>query len=227
MSENKSSDKPVTPVLKILNQIKNGMISLENDPLSTDLRVECVEYLWMTEAQPVAVMAQLLHVNEKTIRRDKDEIRARNAEKLTPEETIKLLGEFTGKLTETTENLMRLARDNKGSVQEKAQAGMYAYKAIEGQIAVLQKLGYAPSKPLQIEADVHHHQEEEFSVDQLKSELAELEKMAENKARKDPAITKLIETAKHQLALAEAKNTVVELKNRISQPQGNSGEQGQ
>jgi hypothetical protein len=65
MSDEKSPDKPVTPVLSILKQIRGGEINLENEPLSTDLRMECVDYLWMTEAQPVAVMASLLHVSEK------------------------------------------------------------------------------------------------------------------------------------------------------------------
>jgi len=216
MPEEKGPDKTVTPVLTILRQIRNGEINLQNDPLSTDLRVECVEYLWMTEAQPVAVMASLLHVNEKTIRRDKDEIKARNAKKLSPEESLALLGELTAKITETTENLMRLARDNDGSVQEKAQAGMYAYQSIQGQIAILQKLGFAPSKPLMIEAEVHHHQEEDMNVDQVRAELSELEKMAEAKGRKDPAVMSLIETAKQQLALAEAKNTVAELRNSLN-----------
>lgn len=216
MSDEKNPDKPITPVLTILGQIRNGTMKLENDPLSTDLRVECVDYLWMTEAQPVAVMAALLHVNEKTIRRDKDEIKSRNAKKLSPEESLVLLAELTGKITETTENLMRLARDNKGSVQEKAQAGMYAYKAIEGQIALLQKLGFAPSKPLLVEAEVYHHQEEDMNVDQVRAELSELEKMAEAKGRKDPAVMALIETAKQQLALAEAKNAVVALRNNLN-----------
>jgi hypothetical protein len=218
MPDEKSPDKPVTPVLTILRQIRNGEINLENEPLSQDLRVECVDYLWMTEAQPVAVMASLLHVNEKTIRRDKDEIKARNAKKLSPEDSIALLGELVEKITGTVENLMRLARDNNASVQEKAQAGMYAYKAIEGQIAILQKLGFAPSKPLLIEAEVHHHQEEDMNVDQVRVELSELEKMAEAKGRKDPEVIALIETAKQQLALAEAKNTVLDLRNSLNKP---------
>lgn len=226
MPDEKSPDKPVTPVFTILRQIRSGEINLENEPLSQDLRLECVNHLWMTEAQSVAVMASLLCVSEKTIRRDKDEINARNAKKLSPEESLALLAELTGKITETTENLMRLARDNKASVQEKAQAGMYAYKAIEGQIAILQKLGFAPSKPLMIEAEVHHHQEDDISVDQVKAELSELERMAEAKGRKDPEIVKLIETAKQQLALAEAKNTVVALRNNLNQSQGNTSEQG-
>jgi len=218
MSDEQDSKQPVTPVLKILSQIKNGEIKLEEKALSKDIRLECVDYLTSTEVQPIAVIASILNVSEKTIRRDQDEIRTRNAEKLTPEETIKLVGELVAKLSETNENLMRLGRDKNGSVQEKAQAGFYAYKVIEGQIAILQKLGYAPSKPLQIEADVRHHQDEEITVDQLKAELAEIEKMADEKGRRDPEIEKLIETAKQQIALAEAKNVIGELKNRVIQP---------
>ena len=48
--------------------------------------------------------------------------------------------------------------------------------------------------------------------------MSELEKMAEAKGRKDSAVMALIETAKQQLALAEAKNVVKELRNTLKQP---------
>ncbi len=226
MSEEKRPEGPATPVLKILSQIRSGEINLEEKELPKDIRVECVDYLWMTEVQPIATMASILNVSEKTIRRDQEEINIRNSKKLSTEDAVNLVGELISKLSSTHENLMRLARDKTATVQEKAQAGMYAYKAIEGQIALLQKLGFAPSKPMQIEADVHHHQDDDVTVDQVKTDLAEIEALAEAKGRKDPDTMKLIETAKQQLALAEAKNTVAELRNNLNKPQGNTGEQG-
>lgn len=228
MPDEKSKDKNESlPVLQILGQIQSGERNLNDNPLPKDIRIECVEYLWMTEAQPLASIANILQVSEKTVRRDQDEISKRNAQKLSTEDTLGLVGQLIAKLSSSHENLMRLARDKQGSVQERAQAGMYAAKAIEEQIAILQKLGFAPSKPLQIEADVRHHQEEDVSIDQLKADLAELEKMAEDKGRKDPEIMKLIETAKHQIALAEAKDTVDVLRNNLNRPQGNASEQSQ
>ncbi|MEW5894440.1 MAG: hypothetical protein AB1650_01595 [Candidatus Omnitrophota bacterium] len=226
MPDGKDSQPAAMPVLKILNQIRTGEINLEEAPLPKDIRLECVEHLWITEAQPVATIAGILNVSEKTIRRDQDEIRERNQARLSPEESLKLVSELMTKFNSTHENLMRLARGKEGSVQEKAQSGYYAYKAIEGQIEILQKLGYAPNKPMTIEADIYHHQEEDMTVDQLKAELAEIEKLAESKGRKDPEIIRLIETAKHQIALAEAKDTLVDLRNNLSQNPESSGEQG-
>jgi len=215
-------------VVQILTQIHSGELNLEEHPLPKDIRLECVDHLWMHELQSIAWIANYLKVSEKTIRRDQDEINARNAQKLSTEDTVNLVGELVAKLSASHENLMRLARDKQGSVQERAQAGMYASKAIEGQIAILQKLGFAPSKPLQIEADVRHHQEEDVSVDQLKAELFELEKLADSKGQKDPEVIKMIEAAKQQIALAEAKNMVDDLRNNLNQRNGdgNSG-QGQ
>lgn len=222
MSEETPKDKSEhSPILQILNQISSGERNLDDQPLPKDIRIECVDYLWMEELRPVAAIASILKVSEKTIRRDQDEINERNAKKLSTEDTVKLVGELVTKLSSSHENLMRLAKDKKGSVQERAQAGIYASKAIEGQIAILQKLGFAPSKPLQIEADVRHHEEEDVSVEQLKADLAELEKLAEAKGRKDLEIMKLIETAKQQIALAEAKNAVDSLRNNLNQSQGN------
>lgn len=224
MSEEISKDPSV---IQILTQIHNGELNLEDHPLPKEIRIECVDHLLSYELQPIAMVAHFLKVSEKTIKRDQDEIRTRNAKKLSPEETVKIVGELLSKLTETHTILMRLTKDKNGSVQEKAQAGFYAYKALEGQIATLQKLGYAPTKPVQVEADVHHYKEEDISVDQLKADLAELEKMAEDKGRKDPEIVKLIETAKQQIALAEAKDTVDVLRNNLNRPQGNASEQSQ
>lgn len=223
MSEQPQPDKkPLTPVIQILNQIRNNEIKPAD--LNQDVRVECVDYLWMTEAQPTGIIANLLGVDERTIRRDKDEIRKRNAKKLSTEDSLELMGELLEKATSTHEHLMRLARSKEGSVQEKSQAGFYVWKAIEGQIKILQNLGYAPSKPMQIEADIHHHQEEEISVEQLKAELAEMEKVVSEDKINDPEIMELIKTAKEQIAIAEANKALTSLKTLVEKNKKQSGD---
>lgn len=215
MSNKERSINEETPILEILTQIKNGIRDPKNLP--TDIRRDCVEHLWHVEGQSTAVIAQILKVSDKTIQRNKDIIRERNAKKLTSEDRLKILGELLAKGTAAHENLMRLARSKEGSLQERSQSAYYACKILEEGIKSYQSLGYFPSKPMQIEADVHYSHEEEMSPVQLKEELARLEGIVNTKGIVDPKIAKLIETVKGQIALAEAKLGIKELKTWIDE----------
>jgi len=209
-------DRPIndeTPVLDILKQIRDGVFDPKK--LASEIRLDCVEHLWHVEAQPTAVMAHLLQVSDKTIQRDKNDIRERNAKKLTPEDRLKIIGELLSKGTAAHENLMRLSRSKDGSIQEKSQAGYYTWKAIEEQAKLLQSLGYFPSKPMQIEADIHYSHEQDLTPAYLKEELARLEGIVSTKGIVDQKITELIEAVKRQIALAEANVGIKELKTRI------------
>lgn len=215
MSDEERSINEETPVLEILKQIRDGT----RDPkkLPSEIRQDCVEHLWHVEGQSTAVIAQILAVSDKTILRAKDIIRERNAKKLTPEDRLKIIGELLSKGTATHENLMRLSRSKDGSIQEKSQAGYYTWKAIEEQAKLLQSLGYFPSKPMQIEADIHYSHEEEMTPAQLKEELARLEGIVNAKGIVDPRIAELIDAVKKQIALVEAKAGIKELKTRIEE----------
>jgi hypothetical protein len=84
---------------------------------------------------------------------------------------------------------------------------------IQQQIEIAQSLGVAPSSALKIEANIHR--EEETSPSKLKEELARLEGIVSAKGVIDPKIAELIETVNGQIALAEAKLGIKELKSRI------------
>lgn len=209
--DNKSRSYEDTPVLQILKQIRDGI----SDPkkLDSEIRQGCVEYLWYVEGRSVAEIAQILNVSDKTIRRDQDEIRKRNAQKPSADYTVKVFGELLEKATSAHENMMRLSRSSDASVQEKAQAGFYAWKMIQEQIEIAQSLGVAPTQAIKIEADIR--QEDETTPAQLKEELERLEGIVNTKGIIDPKITELIEGIKGQIALAEAKAGIKELKKRV------------
>lgn len=216
------------PILEIIRKIHEGTIN--GDELSPDIRQGCVEYLWQTEGYSAVAIANALHVNERTIKRDKSAIRKRNAQKPSADYALETIGELIQKATSAHEHLMRLSRSSEGSVQEKAQAAYYVWNIINGQAKLLQSMGYLPEKPMQIEADIYHHQEEEESPSQLRERLTELEKLAGEDNENDPEILKLIETAKKQIALAEANETIGKLEKKLGtsdKEQGTSNEQGQ
>jgi len=218
----RSEDHQEKPVAKILKEIADGLI--KGDELSTDIRQECVEHMWLTQGYSVMDMASILNVSERTIKRDKNDIKKRNAQKPSADYALETIGELMQKATAAHEHLMRLSRSKEGSFQDKHLAGYSVGKLIMEQGKILQRMGYLPQKPMEVEEHVHHHQEEETSVEELKEELARLEKIAAAKESIDPDISKLVEKAKQHLALAEAKSAIGELKNKI---EGNSSDQSQ
>lgn len=210
------------PVIKILQQIKEGIIDKEKLP--KEMRQECVEYL-LSKFRDISEIADALGKTEKTIRRDKDEIEQRRAKKPSVDYSLQLISELMRKANSTQNHLMSLARDKEGSVQEKSQAAFYLWKAIQEQIKLLQSFGYLPEQPTQIEANITH--EEEKDVGKLKEELVEAEKMARDVGRSDdPIIVELIKSIKQQIALAEAGNKIEELRNILTKKdEGTSNEQ--
>lgn len=198
-----------TPALQILKQIKDGVIDPKK--LDSEIRQACVEHLWFVEGRAVAEIAHVLNVSDKTIRRDEDQIRKRNAQKPSADYSVEVFGELLQKAKSAHENMMRLSRSPDASVQEKAQAGFYAWKMIQQQIQIAQSLGVVSSQAFNI------RQEEEVTPKQLNEELVRLEGIVNAKGIVDPKIAKLIETVKGQIALAEAKLGIKELKTRIDE----------
>ena len=211
--EERSDNIEEIPALQILAQIRDG--TLDPKKISPEMRQDCVEHLWIVEGQPTAVIAQLLKWSDKTIRRDKDDIRERNAKKLTPQDREKLLEELLAKATASHENLHRLSRSKEGSIQEKGQTDYLSGKLILEQIAIGQALGIFPKKSIQLEADIRYKKEETTPA-QLKEELSRLEKIASDKDISDPEITRLMEDVKRNIAIAEAKEGLVKLGGKIN-----------
>jgi hypothetical protein len=221
MPDEKDPINAELPAIKILQQIKEGIIDKEKLP--KEMRQECVEYL-LSKFQSISEIALILGKTEKTIRRDKEEIDSQRTIKPSVDYSGKLIAELMRKASATQEQLMHLARSG-GKVQETSQAAYYLWKAIQEQMKLLQSLGYLPEQPMRIEANIT--QEEEKDVVKLKEELVEAEKMARDAGRSDdPIIVELIQSIKAQIALAEAGNKIEELRNILTKKdEGTSNEQ--
>ncbi len=209
------------PVIKILQQIKEGIIDKEKLP--KEMRQECVEYL-LSKFQSISEIALILGKTDKTIRRDKEEIDTKRSVKPSTDYSLKLIAELMRKANATQEHLMHLSRSD-GSLQEKTQAAFYIWKCTQEQMKILQSSGFLPDQPMRIEANITH--EEEKDVVKLKEELVEAEKMALDAGRSDdPKIVELIKSIKQQIALAEAGNNIEVLKNILTKKdEGTSNEQ--
>ena len=213
--DNNSRNWQEVSVLQILKEIHEGIT--KGNEVPTDKRQECVEYLWLTRGYTVVEMAKALDVSDRTIKRDKNEIRKRNAQKPSAEYALEKIGELIQIATSAHEHLVQLSHSSEASVQEKAQAAYYVCDAVQKQVKILQSMGYLPQKPMQIETDIYHHNEEEESPTQLKEKLAKLKKLAGEGDKIDPEVLKLIETAEKQIALAETSNTIAELEKKLGE----------
>lgn len=171
-------NKEEVPVYKILKQIKDGTSQAKE--LSKEARQDCVEVLAL-EGYSVSSIAQLLDRSEKTVKRDLEEIWQRNSKKPSPEIALSLIAELIEKSKSQAAHLMRIARSNEGSIQERINAERLAWE-IQNQTAErLQSLGYLPQAPQKIVGDIYHHDDslnEEKTLEQLKQELNQLEKIA-------------------------------------------------
>lgn len=206
------------PAIRIIQQIKEGIIDPETMP--KDMRQACVECM-LLQFMPIPKIAAFLKKDDRTIQRDKKEIDQRNSQKPTIDYSLELISESMRKANAIQEKLMEHANDKEASVQEKAQAAFYLGKLLHEQMKLMQDLGYLPQQPLRIEQTVT--QESTRDVSQLKIELAEAEKVANESGRgNDPAIAGLIKAIRQEIAIAEANNNMDELKKLISPP--NKGE---
>ena len=171
----------------LIQQIKVGVL----DPLllDKDQRQMCVEALFSDSLSPAGI-AQFLKVSDRTIRRDMEEIRVKNA--LTPDPDLAkgIIGEFLLFARIHRGNLMKLARDGGASVGERSQAEYYAYMVGADLIIKLQSLGYLPKS-----ADalvVLQKTEENKTNERLVTLLGELRDMTTLESRPEQA-NKLIQ----------------------------------
>ena len=181
LQNNKPKQNEEQPIFGLLQQIKDG--TLDAETLSKELRQSCVEIL-LGEGSSVVLMAQVLKRSEKTIRRDIEGVRERNA--ISPNVNLakKLIGEMLMYARINRDYLMKIARTRDASVSEKAQSEYYAFKVSTELIKSLQTLGYLPTKPQAIVGDIFHHVGEEVvDFDDFARQIIEIEKIADGDAK--------------------------------------------
>jgi len=188
MSENKNklSEDNDRPIFGLIQQIKDG--TLDADTLTKELRQSCVEIL-LCEGSSVALMAQVLKRSEKTIKRDIEDIRERNA--IAPDITLakKIIGELLMYARINRDHLMKLSRAKEASVSEKAQSEYYAFRVLVDLVTKFQSLGYLPTQPQAVVGDIFHHVEK-TDFDELAKQIIDIEKMADGDGKAEQDIKK-------------------------------------
>ena len=202
-------DKPLPeleekPILTLIQQIKDGLVA--PDSIDKDLRQQAIEVL-MAEGYSVASMAQIFKKCDKTIRRDLEEIRQRQA--LTPDANLakKIIGELVVYARSHRDHLMRLARTKDTSVSEKAQAEYLAARVGLELVDKLRALGYLPSQSASVVGDIFHHfngGDLESALKEMSQQCAEVEKMVLGNDNLPPEIQKDLIEVKAVIKKAQA-----------------------
>ncbi len=185
--------------------------------LTPEQRQECVEVLRL-EGQTHGAIADLLKWNIKTIKRDWDDIRSRNATKPSPELALRLIAELIEKSGSKHDHLTRLARSKDGSVQEKAQAEFYAWKVLHETAQVLQSLGYLPNKSAKFVGEIYHHHGNEGNADpkEMRKEIERIEKIVAEEGKDDSALIAQLEEMKKKLEAIELSQQIKDLADKVS-----------
>lgn len=148
-------------VHRTIQQIREGRFDPKT--LSKINRQACVEVLFL-EGYQEASLAYLFKVVDRTIRRDKEDIRRKNALENNPERVKELIGELLQKARNHHASLKRLSSTQGASVSERAQAEFASWRVEKEVIEKLQSLGYLPSK----DAKIISYPLEEIKKDRVK-----------------------------------------------------------
>lgn len=202
------------PILTLIQQIKDSVINPETLP--KELRQRCVEVL-LGEGYNIVTMAQILKRSEKTIKRDLENIRERNA--ISPDINLakKIIGEMLMYARINRDHLMKLARTKDASVSEKAQAEYLASRVTMELIQKMQTLGYLPLKPQTIVSDIFHHAdnaEQDISFTELRAMLIDIVNTAKETNTLTPELEQEAENLKIKIEKTEVISEVKNLKQK-------------
>lgn len=187
MSQNKSL-REEKPILALIQDIKDGRTSAKL--LSREMRQGCIEVL-IGEGYNVPQIAQILKRCDKTIRRDLEDIRKRNAMTPNVELAKMIIGEMMTHARTHREYLMRLARKADASVSEKAQAEYLAHRANMETIQRLQSLGCLPTQPQAVIGSFYHNISKDEALkkfEEINAEALEVEQVFKDCEIDDPQV---------------------------------------
>ena len=199
------------PMLTVIQQIKEGILNPKI--LTKELRQQCVE-VFLAEGYTIPSMAKILKRNEKTIRRDIDEIRERNA--LSPDINFSknIIGEMVTGVRINRNHLMRLARTSGASVAEKCQSEYQAALVLFQMIGKLQSLGYLPCRAQTVIGDISCREYKELSYSDMNKMVVDIENDAKQSDCLSPEYEEEINKLKLQIGKAEIKEKIDNLTNK-------------
>jgi transposase len=204
------SDNNELPVLTFLQKIKDGLVCTKD--IKKEARQQCVDVLY-NDGYSTPQIAQIFAKSEKTIKRDLEEICARNSLSISTEFVKRVAGEVWQKASMHHSSLVRCARNKDASITEKVQAELAAWRVFDEAVGRLQTLGYLPVRPQQTMDNLIYYQEggDVKTYIQLRQELSEIERIAQETGSLDDETIASIKLLEQRIEHADIAQTVSDL----------------
>lgn len=172
-------------VIKLIRQIKAG--TLRGRMLAPPDRQRCVEHLtWEGVSAPE--IAEILGLSERTVNRDRAQVRSDNAISRNPA----LAGELAGVIMQQSERaaatLRRLGKDPATPASVRVETERIAFEMRRQAIQTLQSLGYLPTAAQEFRGEFYGDMGIELpKFNELAAEITQLAAAAKKQGSKDPA----------------------------------------
>lgn len=168
-------DEPASRgVLATIAALQSGTVA--GRALAPADRRACVAYL-LTEGYAVAEIARVLGVCDKTVARDRAELRREHALTRDPSMPAQIAGRVLLECEISVTRLRRIGRDPAASPSARVEAERGVIAVLGESVRVLQSLGFLPEAARRVRAEVTHRAEPP-GFDELRAELARLSDLA-------------------------------------------------
>jgi hypothetical protein len=174
----KSSEKDDgLQTLALLQKIKDGRF--EANSIKKAERKLLVRFL-MAEGKSTAEIAHLLKVSDRTIERDKKVLREEIAITKNPNLVEQMAGTLMYETDLSIQRLRKIQQDKEASPAEKIEAERAGNQIRYQFFKMMQSLGYLPTAPQKIEADMTHHAASSLTLEEIQHEAKRLKQIQES-----------------------------------------------
>ena len=162
-------EQPDLTVHDLLRQLRGGQITGRS--LHPADRQRCVEYL-TSDGRSVPEIATILGVGERTIHRDRHAIRKANAVHRDDDFVAETVGQLLHQAEASVSRIQRAIREKDVPAHVKVSGEQACWSIRKECFQTLQRVGYLPTAPEQIQADLTHRVEAGFSYQEACAALA-------------------------------------------------------
>lgn len=201
-------------VLSVIRDIHQGAIEAKS--LAAEDRRRCVEHL-TGDGYSIAETAEIFKVDERTIARDRAAIRQANSIESDPQMTGQMVGQLMNQADTCLQRIRRVTRERDTPPNVRIDGEKTCWMIFDNLIQRLQSLGYLPTAPQQLQAELRHQIESLPGFGELTDEVARLELIVsahEVSEEKQPLLQELTDL-KDKVARGSLSEQITAMKERL------------
>lgn len=201
-------------VLSVIRDIHQGAIEAKS--LAVEDRRRCVEHL-TGDGYSIAETAEIFKVDERTIARDRAAIRQANSIECDPQMTGQMVGQLINQADTCLQRIRRVTRERDTPPNVRIDGEKTCWMIFDNLIQRLQSLGYLPTAPQQLQAELKHQIESLPGFGELTDEVARLELIVgthEVSEEKQPLLQELTDL-KDKVARGSLSEQITAMKERL------------